>query len=461
MSEIEQKKIGTNGNIESQSDSARSVASSYGVADRANKILDFPSQDTNPHVLAAYPEMAWLTGDVNATPEGIATVGQAASLSEQLFNKKHIEFDRTAVGMMVLKWIIKGDYEGFTACQGDAVKLSRHSFDELSEYTQRILPDAEAIDAMVTYMVINDLGKIQSVVAQVKSTLNVEDVDHDKILLSALEKNPEISPSFQRLSPRYKDLIVHGLKAEFNIGQFIQGENVAASLRGLAGLNEASLDFYLLHAVCDIAGAAGHVKQNGAMVMTEPTYQGFKMSIDAINRMSDGATPKDVYDYYLSRRAETLNLDITDPKQKALVRICCMLRVSDAARAEDVTTVFGLLPSNTQIILTQELNRSGVDDGYATLLYYSPATLANAQAAYSKAGDPDAFSKGLSEGLTALARAYQEAAIAIKSRQGNGVYTVIVSALAEAAKTPGELNQLEMSLRQVGDDAELNVQKKK
>jgi hypothetical protein len=439
----------------------RLLANSFGIDARVSSVVDFPSDEASPRVLAAYPEMAWLTGDVNATPEGVAISGQATCLSEQLFGKKHIEFDRTAVGVMVLNWILKRDYEAFTACQPDAAKLSQQSFDELCANTRRVLPDAEAVDAMVTYMVINDLGKIQSIVGQVESRLGTENVDHDKVLVSALEAHPEISPSFQRLSAQYQNLIINGLKAEFNIAQFIQGENVAASLGGLAGLDQKSLDFYLLHALGDIAGAAGHVKQNGSVVMTEPTYQGFNMSIKSINQLKSGASVVEVHDHYLRQRAYVLNLNIENPEEKALTRICCMLRASDPAEATKVRKTWEDLPNNTREILVQELNRTGVNDGFATLLYYSPATLANAQAAYVTAGDKNAFAKGLADGLTALARTYQEAAITIRERQGNGVYTVMVSALANAAKTPGELNQAEITLRAVGEDAEVIIQKKK
>lgn len=58
-------------------------------------------------VVARYPEMTWLTGSVNATPEGKGTAIESKSISEQLFGQKHIEFDRTATGILLLKWIIE------------------------------------------------------------------------------------------------------------------------------------------------------------------------------------------------------------------------------------------------------------------------------------------------------------------------------------------------------------------
>ena len=104
--------------------------------------------------------------------------------------------------MKAVEWLLKGDYESFTACQ-DKQKLTPESFKKMSEYTSGILKDDEALDAMITFMVINDLGKIQKVVDQLAEETGTHNVDHDKILLSALEKNGDkVSPSYGRLSPQ-------------------------------------------------------------------------------------------------------------------------------------------------------------------------------------------------------------------------------------------------------------------
>ncbi len=130
-------------------------------------------------------------------------------------------------------------------------------------------------------MVVNDLGKVKGVVKNIAEKSGIKDVDHDKLLFAGLSQHPEISPSFQKLSSRHKKLILNGLKTEFNIGQFIQGENVPASLEGLKGIDEESLKFYLLHALYDIAGAAGQSVQNGSVIMNEPTYENFRLAIDS------------------------------------------------------------------------------------------------------------------------------------------------------------------------------------
>ena len=199
--------------------------------------------------VAKYPEMAWLTGDVQATPEASVEAEDGKTFGEVLFSGADkaslTELNRTAVGLATLYWVLKDDYESFTACQ-KASKLTPESFKTLRDWTVGILPDDEAFDAMVVYTVINDLGKIQSVIEKARA-MGIENVDHDKVLVAVLEQKPEISPSFQGLSSHYQNLILTGLRAEFNLGQFVQGENVPASLQKLVGIDQLGLNFYFLH----------------------------------------------------------------------------------------------------------------------------------------------------------------------------------------------------------------------
>jgi ABC-type uncharacterized transport system ATPase subunit len=58
-------------------------------------------------------------------------------------------------------------------------------------------------------MVINDLTKIKSIIKKIKTKHNIVDIDHDKLLIKALETDPTISPSFNRLSEHYKNLILN------------------------------------------------------------------------------------------------------------------------------------------------------------------------------------------------------------------------------------------------------------
>lgn len=405
-------------------------------------------------IISNYPEMKWLTWDVNASPENNSTEKKENTIWEDIFNNldksKLIEFNRTAVGILILQWILKWDYDSFTACQKEEVKLTKQNFLELQNYTKSIIKDEEAVDAMITYMVINDLTKIKSIINKIEEEYNIVDIDHDKLLIKALNENPEISPSFNRLSDKYKNLILNWLKAEFNIGQFIQAENIPANLSKLEGIDKDSLDFYLLHAICDIAWAAWQFVQNWSAVMTNSTYTWFKQWVQALEKLNNWASEIEVYDKYLELRADKLNLNINNKTEKAITRVCCMLRYFTPEKWEFVKNVFDNLPKNTKIILENELNKNWINDWFATLIYYSPALLGNLQT------NMENKEEALELWLLTLARIYQEARINLKTREWNWVYTVMASSLATlATKNPEEINNKQFEFKEVWDDAEI------
>lgn len=49
-----------------------------------------------------------------------------------------------------------------------------------------------------------------------------------------------------------------------------------------------ALDLFNLHALFDMAGAAGHVKYNGSLVLTEPTYQDMFVTIKCMEEIANG-----------------------------------------------------------------------------------------------------------------------------------------------------------------------------
>ncbi|MEI8390560.1 MAG: hypothetical protein WCG23_11840 [bacterium] len=396
-------------------------------------------------LLGRYPELSWLTGSVNATPEGVAKTSK--SISEAIFGKQHTEFDRTLTGIETIKWVLKGDYEQFTKCQKPEVKLTRENFDHLKRYTHEVLPKPEDVDAMIGYTVINDLGKIKSVVSDIQQKTGIHAVDHDDILLYALKHTPEEVPTFKRLSPEHKDTVVRSLEPQFNIGQFLQAENLPANLTGLKNLDPKAMDYYLTHAVYDIAGAAGHVNPDGSVVMTNPLYEGFKQGINSIKRLSNGESEATVYNSFMQAKAEALQMPFDTPKDKALAKLAVLSRAGSTGEAKTIRNVFESLSDEHQKTLTTHLNRTGIEDK-GILLYYAPAFLQNLKGALKE--QPE---QALQKGFSTLAELYQRAdKMADKPK---GVFTVLISDIAKTAKeAPEKLLPENISLKPVGDNAE-------
>mmetsp|Transcript_24901 Transcript_24901/g.34862 ORF Transcript_24901/g.34862 Transcript_24901/m.34862 type:complete len:503 (+) Transcript_24901:94-1602(+) len=403
-----------------------------------------------------YHEITWLSQKTHVTPEGI--VGkQTNKISEQMFGEAHIEFDKTIVSIFCLFWVHENDRASFVECQRDPFRLTEKSFADLRNYVFRVCPTSPDVEALVVFTVLNDLGKVEKVVEYVAARTGIEEVDHDKILWMGLKTLPKIFPSYAKLEEKYKKWLLEGLGAQFNFAQLVQGESIPASLTGLKGLSKEALDLFNMHALFDMAGAAGHVNWHGSVVLAEATYNDIFMTIEAIETLKDGASVKQVYDTYLHKRAKSLGFDIRWPTQRALCRICCMLRLHTKAEAEKVIGAYQNLPHDTWVLLRKELNTTGIDDGWAILLYYAPALLLNVNAAKKEElKSPDTlFVEAVEGGMKILAKCFAAAREHIKDRRGNGVFTADIADVANKVKNPKNWIVMDYQVSAIGEDSKI------
>lgn len=385
------------------------------------------------------PELEWLKGNVNGTPDG-------KSVAE-------MEFKRTKLSLDLLQWIFEGNYEKFTECQSDSIKLSRESFHEIQQYTCSTLKTDADKYAMEAYLVINDLGKIVSFVEQIEIKLHIQSVDHDELLYEGLKRMPQLSPTFVSLSEEYKEIILTVLKTKFNMGQFIQSENLPANLLPLQGIDIKSLNYYMLHVFYDIAGAAGHVKNNGSIIVTEDYWKSFKAANNVICDMVCGKLDAQVaYNKYLSKRAEMAKLQFVSNEDTAIIKICNLIRVYSPNDAKQVKQSYYNLPVQVREMLTKELAKDGITDN-GILLYYAPATLSNAVNYFKSIGEMNAINKAMEIVLPILANIYGLAKAKIsKAKKSLKVCTVFIADVAEKAKKPLELQNYKLHFTDVNGD---------
>ncbi len=389
------------------------------------------------------PDILWLTEETTSTPELPPSNPSSKFPSELFFGKKHDEYDRTAVGLLALKWVLENNYEAFAGVQNDQSRLTRESFDALHAMTLRIAHDPESLDALITLLVINDLGKVDAVRENLKRGIGSDENDHDKVLALALQNRSHYFPSF---SGTYQHEMLAGLSADFGLAQFVQAENLPTNLTGLFRLNKTALDLNLLHAIYDTAGAAGHGVANGSVVMNEPTFQNFRAAITSIYKYFDSENPPQwseferdwpsrsayysYWDYIDARYAAALRgMKLPRKTARAIARIGLLLR-SPEAEISEVVLAFNALPKLIQEILIKELNISGIEGEPATFLYYSPALLSNLRSKVKTSGDQNAKILALTTGLTTMARIYQKARGILKSSGGNFVFTLDLRPLA-------------------------------
>lgn len=398
-------------------------------------------------IKSSYPEITRLTEAVRGGPES-QKVDNEHSPSKRLFGTQHIEFDRTAVGILAVKWTLANDYEQFVTGQPESLRLKKESFDALRRSTLSLV-ERKQLNALVTMLAFNDLGKVIAFCDEVEKRKNSQDTSYDTVLLAALHKYSDLVPSFKKLRVSDQEMILKGMSAQFHLGQFVQSENLPASLKGLRNLCQNELDFHNLHTLFDVSGARGHVCSQGSLVLTEPAYQSFTMAFKALSTIpssSNNQSLVDAYDHYLALRTAQLKSGSIDTlEDRAIARLAFMMRVDNPAQFNEVKTAFAQLPDTVKKMFIDELNMTGVED-HGILLYNAPAVLVNAKTAFKQNAQ-----EGLIVAFSYLSELFTIARSQMPATIKSGVYVVDCTALASTIKTPAELKNCRMELEAVGN----------
>lgn len=392
-------------------------------------------------ILKKYPEIQYTVLENQTTAEAEQNNMFSDSLASKVFEKNNlpdtVEFDRAAVGLLCLKYVLSNDYESFTACQNPSVKLSFESFQKLRQFTKNVIKTPEDLEIAVYTIMCNDLGKTHTLINAYQALKKNTDADHDTIFATLLNEKPELFSGFQNLSYNQKAIILEGLNTTFNLGQFVQGENTPADLPKIQSIGRKARDLYILHAFYDVTGAAGHVKNNGSLVMSEPVYYGYDLAIKSL--MTKPFT--DSYNRYMSIRGDLVGFDVKTPKGFALSRLAALSRCFKKSDGKLLSEVYDCLPKNVQNILKKELNETGLNNTSAVLIYYAPAFIDNTKKNYLNRLSPDANNiekrkalyNAYTSAFTTLAQIYIATRIAIKKKNLTGVITVDIHNLAKQA----------------------------
>jgi len=399
-------------------------------------------------LMATYPELKMLMGDVVVTPDAVATG-----------DVKFAEYNRTILSIKLFTWALEGggkNYGKFTECQKGG-KLSRKSFDEIHSYTIAVIKNDADHNAMITYLIINDLGKVKSFVNKTNVKLGLNKVDHDEILYLGLSRFPELSSTFSDLDDRYKQLILNGLKTKFNVGQFIQSENLPKNLEPLVNIDQSSFYFYMLHALYDIGGALGHKERQGSKIINDTFWNDFKIAEKQLEKVMAGGDINQVYGEFLQAKADILNINMQNKECKAIVKLCNMMRVNDAKTAKEIKHIFNSQQSNIRKTLEKELSTTGVGVDNGIRLYYAPATLSNAVDYFENNNSENPVKAALDVVLPAFARIFSQTRSNIgKVKNHENVTTVMIREIATQAKlNPNELTKNRFVFRKIGSDYEV------
>lgn len=383
------------------------------------------------------PELEWLKANsVNGTPEGVDTVDK--------------EYKRTWCSIELFNAVLEGNYETFSACQPENTRITRESFSEICTYVKSVLKTADDENAMRAFLVINDLGKVGDFVEKIADSLGFESVDHDKILYEGLKAHPEFSPTFSALADKYQQIILTGLKTAFNMGQYVQCECLPANLAPLTEIDSEALNYYMIHVLFDIAGAAGHVNSNGSLICNELYWKKFSWALETILALVRGKYgAKEAYEEYLTKTMKFYK--VFNP---VIAKLCNLIRVSTADEAKEISKAFENLDTAVNSNLERELLATGIGSDSAILIYYAPATFQNALNYYKKIDSKSAISKSVQKIAPLMSYIYER----IRNEAGydSEVTVAFIADIAKAAMMPEELT-LSLKVKRVGNDFTLTI----
>jgi hypothetical protein len=310
------------------------------------------------------------------------------------------EVNRTVVGMLALKWIIRDEYSKFVGEQEASLQLSKRSFQKLRELFLGSLQNENDVYHLLVSTVVNDLGKNPKLPEEMKKYMSGPEYpsnpNHDLVAYVAA-KNGCLKLIEEAKHKGYHHLLLVGLKfgSELNIAQIAQAENVPGSLKfvkeEMQG-KERSFKMKFLEIILDVAGAYGHIDARSAKPMTEPVFLTYQATQSALlHIIEDEYSLRKAYDEVLEFRAKYLYentgwqsllvkddraLSVANEEERALLRLLAMGRTATKEQAVLFDAAFNELPQTYREALINGLSVDGVDDGVAIVPYYSPALFA-------------------------------------------------------------------------------------
>ena len=415
------------------------------IANEQQNKTDLDSYELNiiKDVMNRYPEIMNLTGEIQFTPESYGVNSEKTTYGQLLFKEANPnqlkEFDRTILSVLLYFYIKDNRYDKFVEQQSGNNKLSKETFDQIRYFMEKNFNTPEKKNLLLYYMVINDLGKCQSVIDVLKAK-GIESVDHDLLLTYLLQY--EMLPSFNNFSEEGRRSLINVLNNGINLAQYIQGECVDYSFNKVLNLSPFEKNLMVAEAMLDIGGVLGHINnKNGSSVLNQSTVDNI---LTAENILSTCQESTKIFDEFLTRKADKMQISFPNAEvRKAITRICLMMRLSSRT---DIQVVENEITNNLDKyrVLIDELNQSGYNNQPAILLYYSPALLSNANEFFKRNNSENSISDALKiclpfmQNIMIDTRAY--------AKQENGIITVMLKDVAMvASQDPTQLNTFKLN----------------
>lgn len=401
------------------------------------------------------------------------------SLSYRLRREGHREADRTLTSIILLQKILAGaGHEDFATPiaplnpgQGEITRIRQIVYDYLTEIPGVELDDhvyskvkIEKLHALIVRLIIHDQGKFERFIQEYKRRLQDDEIDpstlsadHD-LVLSDIQRRytTEMLPNIDALLPIPREHMIKSDVGTLNPGRFFQFEAPASHIGPLATLEEQPFRFSLIKEIFDVGGARASEHPNGSFWIKPVISNYFKLYDDYITGRI-GSNPQQVAAYYwniLREGGQKLGLPTQTMNDLAVVKLAYLFRLNqfpEEARNRRIQALLRNVQSldiSVRSRLFQELEKNGIDDGWALTLGYIPQVSENIQRAmgtwFSKeipeaAITEETIESAAKASLEVLFRTVQLARISLKKRrlEGNGEFTLELPGIADFVKRNG------------------------
>lgn len=275
--------------------------------------------------------------------------------------------------------LVGGRYEAFVCPQEPARRMTRELWAELQSFGLWGADDEHALHGVLVFLVVRGLGKSKSFASLVPPE---QRTTPESIVMHAMGDLPGLLPSAQELSEEAVELVrdTFSVNTQFNLAQFLQGENLPAHVQALQRVlrhgGERQLKFYLFAMVAMMSGLFGVTQQRGSDFMDQANGGNIVLVIRSLLQMSVWSAER-AYWTYIWSRGERLGLCARHIEHFALARLLCLARVSSPEDLTQLREVWHALSANDRRLLTDHLVLKGSNQK-AVAFVFLPLFLTNA-----------------------------------------------------------------------------------
>jgi len=301
---------------------------------------------------------------------------------------------RTMVSIVNTLWLWNDNYSLFTAPQPSDAKISPQLWRKLQLFTRWAAMDdsVDMIHASIVMIAIRGIGNIPPIVKELpkshqRTSAAVAHIlhDHNHVFMQHI-------PSAQALSEETRKLVADAfiIHDKFNLGQFMEGENLPYNLQQLQEViksrpnGDKLLRLYLLAVVGVLSGRDirksfeldhAQVALGGSSFIDDHRARLMMACIEVLEHILL-ASPVAIYWSYMTVHAK--GLPLTTPGELALARLMCLSRSHTTADMHQMFNAWENLQEVDRALVTDCLLADGIVQRSVRFVYL-PMCFANAR----------------------------------------------------------------------------------